>query len=88
MCSNCDEKFTSCRDCKVAQDLVIEIGEPWDEEVDEADKEPQLFLNTISDVAGTKRMRMTGEIHGSQVEALIDSGASLNFINPALARKP
>lgn len=30
-------------------------------------------------------MRMTGEIKGSRIEALIDSGASLNFINPSLA---
>lgn len=51
----------------------------------EMDKDPQLSLNTIYSVSGTKVMGITGEIHGSQVEAWIDSGASLNFINPSIA---
>lgn len=50
-------------------------------------KSQQIFLATISGVVGTKSMRSTGEIKGSQVEACIDSGVSPNFINPSLASK-
>lgn len=46
-CFNCDEKFIPSHQCKVAQALVIEVDEPWD---DEGETEPQISLNTISRV--------------------------------------
>lgn len=67
--------------------LIIELDEPDDERMEINDEESQIFLTTISGVSRTKSMRLTGEIKGSHVEACIDSGASLNFINQSLASK-
>ncbi|KAJ0095624.1 hypothetical protein Patl1_16955 [Pistacia atlantica] len=91
LCFNYDEKFTPGHRCQ-AQTCLIEVEIPLASEV-EGEKEvvatdsptdPLISLHAISGSLGNRTMRVRAVIHHQELNALIDSGSSHNFINQSM----
>jgi len=98
LCFTCDEKFSPSHKCPNMQYLFLQLQ---DEENVDIQPEPldisdlvenfnvqkhHLSYNALKGSFGVGTMRFCGSIKGMQVQVLLDSGSSDNFLQPRIAQ--
>ncbi|WVZ04461.1 hypothetical protein V8G54_025267 [Vigna mungo] len=94
LCFTCDEKFSATHRCQNRQYLIMQLEEEekdaqeLEEDVVNLEDELAHYLSfsALKGSAGTGTMRFTGTIAGKDVQILLDSGSSDNFLQPNLAK--
>ncbi|KAD7477673.1 hypothetical protein E3N88_00809 [Mikania micrantha] len=95
-CFWCPEKYTPAHNCKFKQLYILEIGvEEEPENVDDSDviqlqqmqMDPQISIRALMGVPSYSTMKVIGTIGTKQLQILIDSGSTYNFLDSALALK-
>ncbi|XP_022032970.1 uncharacterized protein LOC110934084 [Helianthus annuus] len=93
-CFWCPEKYTSTHNCKFKQlySLHIEADDEGCEATDminiqDLSMEPQISLNALMGVPSFNTMKVIGCIGTRQLQILIDSGSTHNFLDSELAAK-
>ncbi|XP_021974525.1 uncharacterized protein LOC110869591 [Helianthus annuus] len=95
-CFWCPEKYTSTHNCKYKQLYVLQIENDELEESDsnssvievqEMEGSLQISLNAILGIPSYNTMRIVGTIGTKQLQILVDSGSTHNFLNEELARR-
>ncbi|KAK8483155.1 hypothetical protein V6N12_019586 [Hibiscus sabdariffa] len=92
LCFNCDEKFSSSYRCRKPQLLLLEgdSRSSYDDDDEESFNKTQLLEPAISMYALTgwstaRTMRVTATICDLELDVLIDSGSTHNFISEKMA---
>lgn len=94
-CFWCDEKYTPTHKCKFKHLYVLEIhGDDMEDEDGDTSGElqamnldPQISIHAIMGVNSFSTMRIVGTIGTRQIQILIDSGSTHNFLDSKLASK-
>jgi len=98
LCFTCDEKFSSSHRCPNKQYLFLQLED--EENVDIQPEPPDisdlvdhlhvqehhLSYNALKGSFGVGTMRFYGSIKGMQVQVLLDSGSSDNFLQPRITQ--
>lgn len=88
LCFSCDERYTPGHKCKTSQ-LLLMLGEDVEEEEDDEifhdTYEPEITLQSLTGWDSPKTMRVKATINHQMLVALIDSGATHNFISDRAA---
>lgn len=91
-CFWCPEKYSPTHNCKFKHLYVLEIG--VEEEVGECSNssemegvDPQISIHALMGVPSFSTMKVIGTIGTRQLQILIDSGSTHNFLNSSLAEK-
>lgn len=87
LCFNCDDKFTPCHKCRKPQLLLLEGDYDLSMEDDEERvvDEPQISLHALTRWSTTRTMRIMARIENQDLNVLIDSGSTHNFISERIA---
>ena len=97
LCFTCDEKFSPTRRCPNRQYFILQYEEDanFDKLPDPPDDtsltdNPQILdhhlsYNALNGSFGLGTMKFTGTINELEVQVLLDSGSSDNFLQPRLA---
>ncbi|XP_057803166.1 uncharacterized protein LOC131018464 [Salvia miltiorrhiza] len=88
LCFNCNEKYAPGHVCKGGNAWSIEIyvDEGEDDDLEES-KNEHISINALTGQTNYRTMRFSGKIENHSIHFLVDSGASLNFIGPHIAKK-
>ncbi|XP_022041421.1 uncharacterized protein LOC110944001 [Helianthus annuus] len=95
-CFWCDEKYTPTHKYKFIHLYVLEIhgdddmedeNEDTSGELEAMNLDPQISIHAIMGVNSFSTMRIVGTIGTSQIQILIDSGSTHNFLDSKLASK-
>ncbi|CAL9231913.1 unnamed protein product [Arabidopsis halleri] len=90
-CFSCDEHYTPGHNCKKSQLLLMEGEDEREEEEEFPDThktvEPEISLQSLTGWGSPKTLRIQVEINRRGLVALIDSGASHNFIGEKEANR-
>ncbi|XP_019455099.1 PREDICTED: uncharacterized protein LOC109356222 [Lupinus angustifolius] len=102
LCFTCDEKFSFNHKCPNKQYYLLQYDpDDADQPNDLIDPDPpnpldqtkpnselyhHLSYNALKGANGLGTMKFTGHIHGVQLQVLLDSGSSNNFIQPRIAQ--
>jgi len=98
LCFTFDEKFSPSHWCPNKQYLILQTEEveegnlqpdPQDKPNNQIDhsleREHHLSFNSLKGASGIGTMRFQGNVNGMQIQILLDSGSSDNFLQPRLA---
>ena len=97
-CFYCDDKFTPNHHCPNKHYLLLQVydSEPPGQETDPPDDDPllqmlkpehHLSFNSLNGEHSTCTLCFQGKIQGVQVQVLLDSGSSDNFLQPRIAQR-
>ncbi|KAD7480254.1 hypothetical protein E3N88_03390 [Mikania micrantha] len=92
-CFWCNEKYSPTHNCKFKHLYILEIhGNDEDEEennneLQEMEMDAQISIHALSGVSSFSTMRVIGTIGTRQLQILIDSGSTHNFVDLKLAEK-
>ncbi|CAA0265790.1 unnamed protein product [Arabidopsis thaliana] len=90
LCFRCDERYTPGHKCKTSQ-LLLMLGTDAEDEEDEEifhdTTEPEITLQSLTGWDSPKTMRVAATINRQRLVALIDSGATHNFISDREANR-
>ncbi|XP_031254518.1 uncharacterized protein LOC116112528 [Pistacia vera] len=94
LCFNCDEKFTPGHRCQawtclIDAEILLASEAEGEKEVVAVDSptDPLIPLHAISGSLGNRTMWVRAMIHHQELNALIDSGSSHNFINQSMVSR-
>ncbi|KAJ4965781.1 hypothetical protein NE237_017630 [Protea cynaroides] len=98
LCYNCDDKLSPGHRCKNRQFFLldVELDEtsielpdsaplPYDAEIEETHIHSEISYNALAGQSSLHTLRLHGTIIGSQVNILVDSGSTHNFIQTEVA---
>ncbi|KAJ0491928.1 putative nucleotidyltransferase, Ribonuclease H [Helianthus annuus] len=91
-CFWCNEKYSPTHNCKFKHLYILEIhgddemgGSSEEEVVEDLENAAQLSVYAMTGVSSYSTMRVVGTIGTRQIQILIDSGSTHNFVNSKLA---
>ena len=92
LCFSCDERYSPGHKCKKSQLLLMEGEDADDDEEEEfvdsnETVEPEISLQSLTGWGSPKTVRVQVEINRRKLVALIDSGATHNFIGEKEANR-
>ncbi|KAD4177974.1 hypothetical protein E3N88_26565 [Mikania micrantha] len=92
-CFWCNKKYSPTHNCKFKHLYILEIHgndddeEENDNELQEMEMDAQISIHALSGVSSFSTMRVIGTIGTRQLQILIDSGLTHNFVDSKLAEK-
>lgn len=95
LCFGCHEKYFRGHVCKKKQLFMIDIGEAEEEFVeaqqeltpDDKSEQFHISVHTLSGIQSYRTMRIKGIVKKTEINILVDSGSTHNFLDPRVAKR-